>query len=106
MSIILGRQNKEYKYKFTIIIINDKKESYIGDTIESIVSQNIGFKNNIQIIVVNKSIEKYENIINKNNIVCENAESIKEALCLREGRYISIVNSSDILSDKCLSAVE
>lgn len=106
MSIIYGKQNKKYKYKFTIIIINNEIEPYIKEAIYSIISQDIGFENNIQIIVVYRSGINCNEIIDKDNIIYIESNSIRDALNLREGRYVSIIDSNDLLDNKCLSCVD
>lgn len=107
MSIIFGKQNEEHEYKFTIIIIYNDIESYIKQTIDSIVSQDIGFEKNVQVIIVNKTTDNCTNIINKeDNIVYSEAGSIREAFELRKGKYISIMDSNDLLESKCLSVVD
>ena len=44
---------KDYKYKFSVVIPIYKVEEYLEETIESVINQDIGFKDNIQIILVN-----------------------------------------------------
>ena len=44
---------EKYKYKFSVIIPVYNTEQYIAETIESVINQDIGFKKNIQIILVN-----------------------------------------------------
>ena len=43
----------EYKYKFSVIIPIYNVEDYLRETIESVIHQTIGFKKNIQMILVN-----------------------------------------------------
>ncbi len=44
---------EKYKYKFSVIIPVYNTEQYLAEAIESVIKQNIGFKKNIQIILVN-----------------------------------------------------
>lgn len=43
----------KYKYKFSVIIPIYNVESYLEETIESVINQSIGFEENIEIILVN-----------------------------------------------------
>lgn len=43
----------EYKYKFSVVIPIYNVEQYLEETIESIINQTIGFKDNIQLILIN-----------------------------------------------------
>ena len=43
----------KYKYKFSVIIPVYNVEKYLSETIESVLNQTIGFKENIQMILVN-----------------------------------------------------
>ena len=66
----------DYKYKFSIIVPIYNVEKYIAETIDSIINQSLGFKDNIQLILVNdgskdKSEEiclKYKNLYPENII--------------------------------------
>ena len=42
-----------YKYKFSVIIPIYNLEKYLEEAIKSILKQSIGFKENIQLILVN-----------------------------------------------------
>ena len=43
----------KYKYKFTVIVPVYKVEEYLSETLDSVIAQDIGFKENIQIVIVN-----------------------------------------------------
>ena len=42
-----------YKYKFSVVIPIYNVEKYLEETIKSVIGQTIGFKENIQMILVN-----------------------------------------------------
>ena len=42
-----------YKYKFSVIIPIYNVENYLRDAIDSVINQNIGFSENIQLILIN-----------------------------------------------------
>ena len=44
---------QDYKYRFSVVIPIYNVEKYLEETIESVISQDIGFKENIQLILVN-----------------------------------------------------
>ena len=47
------QKNGEYQYKFSVIMPIYNTEKYIEEAIDSVVNQTIGFRENIQIILVN-----------------------------------------------------
>ena len=50
----MGKEKKkEYKFKFSIVIPVYNVENYLKETVDSVINQTIGFKDNIQIILVN-----------------------------------------------------
>ena len=44
---------KDYKYKFSVVIPVYNVEKFLEETVDSVINQTIGFKKNIQIILVN-----------------------------------------------------
>ncbi len=44
---------EKYKYKFSVIIPVYNVEDYLEETLESVINQSIGFKDNIQIVLIN-----------------------------------------------------
>ncbi len=104
---------KQYKYKFSVIIPVYNVEEYIGETIESVINQTIGFESNIQIILVNDgSKDNSEAICQKyqskypNNIVYikQKNKGVSAArnngLKHIKGKYVSFLDSDDKW-DKC-----
>ena len=52
-----------YKYKFSVVIPIYNVEKYLQETLESVINQDIGFKENIQMILVNDgSLDNSEDI--------------------------------------------
>lgn len=100
---------KKYKYKFSVIIPVYNVEEYIGETIQSVINQTIGFKKNIQIILVNdgspdhsekiclKFKKKYPNNIiyikQKNSGV---SSARNNGMKYVEGEYINFLDSDDL----------
>ena len=108
-----------FEFKFTIIItINNSQES-IKKSIDSIISQSIGFKDDVEIIVVNvessdKTKEIVEEYIEKypNNITLINNEKLLTIASLKnlaigeaKGEFISFLDSGDYISKKTLEYV-
>ncbi len=113
-------QSGEYKYKFSIVMAVYNVGKYITETIESIIAQDIGFCENVQLILVDdcskddsfeicKSYaEKYpDNIIAKQ--LPENSGNASTprnvGIKLVEGKYISCTDSDDVLTANTLSRV-
>ena len=104
----MNKKNKEFPYKFSIILPIYNVESFIKDAVESIMEQDIGFDNNIEIIFVNdgssdRSEEVCLDFINKhpNNmkyIYQENAGvscARNAGLRLATGKYINFLDPDD-----------
>ena len=103
-------EKKQYKYKFTIIMSIFNVEQYLEEAVDSIIAQDIGFKDNVQLIMVNdgsednseeiclKYQEKYpDNIVyvKKENGGLASAKNF--GLKYREGKYINFFDPDDIL---------
>ena len=108
----------EYKYKFSIIMSVYNVEKYIEEAIQSVINQDINFKENVQIILVNdgskdkseeiclKYLKMYkENIlyIKKNNGGLSSAKNV--GLKYRLGKYINFFDPDDIMKKRTLSNV-
>ena len=105
-----------YKYKFSIISAVYKVEEFVAETIESLISQTIGFKN-IQLILVDdgspdgsgaicdKYAAKYDNIlvIHKENGGVSSARNA--GLEKVEGKYVNFIDSDDLLTPSTLKRV-
>ena len=98
----------EYKYKISVVIPVYNVEEYIGETIDSVVKQSIGFKDNIQIILINdgstdnsekeclKYKDKYPNNIIYHSKKNEGVSAARNyAMEFIEGKYTSFLDSDD-----------
>lgn len=98
----------KYKYKFTVIVPVYKVEEYLKETLDSVIEQDIGFEDNIQIVIVNDGspdnsesicleyVEKYPQ--NIKYIYQENAgvsAARNNGLNYVEGKYINFLDSDD-----------
>ncbi len=99
--------NKEFLFSVVIPVYNT--EDYIGEAIESIINQTIGFKDNIQLILINDgSIDKSEEICLKyrdmypDNIIYKYKKNGGVSSARNEGRkyikgkYFNFLDSDDI----------
>ncbi|MDO5293237.1 MAG: CDP-glycerol glycerophosphotransferase family protein [bacterium] len=103
--------SEEYKYKITAVIPVYNVEDYLEETLESVINQDIGFKENIQIILVNDGSKddsekicrayqkKYPDNITyiyqeNSGVSCARNNGISYA----EGKYINVFDSDDIWS--------
>ena len=105
-------------FKFSIIISLFESQSYLEETIESIVNQTLNFKENIQIIFVDNesqdrslnTVQKYKNTYPENIIVLSKnneglASSRNFALEYIEGEYVNFMDANDKLSSNSLRNV-
>lgn len=110
---------EEYKYKFSIIMSIYNVEKYLEEAIESIINQDIGFEENVQLILVNDGSPdnseeiclKYKNkypsnilYLKKENGGVSTAKNL--GLKYREGKYINFCDPDDILESNTLTEVE
>jgi len=108
----------DYKFKFSIIMAVYNVEDYLSEAIDSIISQDIGFKN-VQLILVDdgspdnsgaicdKYQKKYPNnifVIHKKNGGVSSARN--EGLKIAEGKYINFIDSDDMFTKNTLSDVD
>lgn len=98
----------EYKYKMSVIIPVYNVEEYLSETIDSVINQTLGFKNNIQIILINDgSTDNSEEVCLKyknkypNNIIyySKENEGVSAArnfgMKFAQGKYINFLDSDD-----------
>ncbi|MBQ5565908.1 MAG: glycosyltransferase family 2 protein, partial [Clostridia bacterium] len=101
-------KKKDYKFKFSVVIPVYNVENYLKETVDSVIAQSIGFKENIQIIFVNdgspdnseqickKYQEKYpDNIV---YVVQENggvSSARNNGINYIEGKYVNFLDSDD-----------
>ena len=108
----------EYKYKFSIVMAIYNVERYLEEAIESILQQDIGFEENVQLILVNDgSQDGSEEICRRyaldypNNIIYvpkENggvSSARNEGMKHIQGRYMNFCDSDDKLDKEVLRKV-
>lgn len=111
-------KEKEYRFKFSIVTAVYNVEVYLKEAVESIINQDIGFKESVQMILVNDGStdrsgeicnlyqEKYPDnimVIHKENGGVSSARN--EGLKYAEGRYVNFMDPDDMLTADTLSAV-
>ena len=116
--VISTETDQNYKFKFSIIMSVYKVEEFIREAIDSIIAQDIGFAESVQIILVDDGspdgsgaiCDEYaarypENIlvIHKENGGLSSARN--EGLKYIEGRYVNFFDPDDILTPNSLSEV-
>lgn len=108
----------DYKYKFSVVIPVYKVEDYLSETIESVIGQTIGFKDNIQVILVNDGSPdnseavclKYRNLY-PDNVIYHKKEnggvsSARNAgIPFIEGKYVNFLDSDDKWTENAFEEV-
>ena len=97
-----------YKYKFSVIIPIYNVEKYLKDAIESVINQTIGFKENIQLILINDGStdsseiicmeykEKYpENVIYSKQENAGVSSARNAGMSYTEGEYVNFLDGDD-----------
>ncbi len=110
--------NKKYPFKFSCIMAIYNVEEYIEKAIQSIIKQSIGFKKNVQLILVNDGspdnsgaiCDRYASLYPKNILVIhkENGgvSSARNAgLIEATGEYVNFIDPDDMFSKNTLSSV-
>ena len=108
----------DYKYKFSVVMPVYNVEDYLEESILSLVNQTIGFKKNIQLILVNdgssdNSAEiclKYKNLYPENIIYIEQENAgvsvaRNNGLEHVEGKYVNFLDSDDIWSKNTFEVI-
>lgn len=98
----------EFEYKFSVIIPVYKVEKYLRETVDSVLSQTIGFKDSIQIIFVNDGTpdgsgeicKQYKDMYPENIIYIEKenggVSSARNAgIPYIKGKYVNFLDSDD-----------
>lgn len=116
--VTMMEKNREYKFKFSIIMSIYNVEEYLEEAIDSVLRQTIGFEENVQLILINDGSpdnsediclrykEKYPNNIvyfKKPNGGLSSAKNC--GLQFREGKYINFFDPDDILEANTLVEV-
>ena len=99
---------KEWKYKFSVIIPIYNVEKFLHETVDSVIAQTIGFKKNIQIILVNdgspdnseeicqRYVKEYpDNIIYIKQKNAGVSAARNAGIPYAEGKYINFLDSDD-----------
>ena len=99
-------------FKISVVMAVYNKEKYLAQAIESIISQTLDFKKNIQLILVNDKssdntrdvLEKYQAQYTQNIILINNEKNMGSAysrnrgLKYVEGKYVNFLDSDDYMS--------
>ncbi len=108
----------DYSYKFSIIIAVYNTESYIAETLDSIINQSMNFEKHVEIILVNDGstdnsekickeyVSKYKNNIKyfyKANGGVSTARNL--GISKAKGKYFNFLDSDDLLHPKALQVV-
>lgn len=110
--------NMDYKFKFSIITAFYNTGEFLRESIESVINQDIGFKENVQLILVDdgssdnsrdialeyqKSYPENISVVSKENGGVATARNL--GLEYVEGEYVNFLDSDDIFSPNALSVV-
>ncbi len=111
--------DREYRFKFSIVIAVYNVEAFLAEAIESLIEQSIGFKENVQVILVNDGssdnsgmvCDEYQKKYPENIIVVhkENggvSSARNEGLRYIEGRYVNFMDGDDKLSSNTLALID
>ena len=106
------------EFKFSIIIVAHNAQQFIKRAIDSVISQSIGFRDNVELIIVNDGssdkttgiindyLEKFDNIkLIKNKEKLGVSASRNLAIDQVNGEFISFLGADDYLSKKTLDSV-
>ena len=102
-------------YKFSVVMAIYNTEDYVGEAIDSIINQSIGFEDNIQLILIDDgSTDNTYNILSDyqkqypNNIILLTQENQGQATARNnglnyvQGKYVNFLDSDDYLSEDAL----
>ncbi|SDA61706.1 glycosyltransferase [Methanobrevibacter millerae] len=102
-------------YKFSVVMAIYNTEDYVGEAIDSIINQSIGFEDNIQLILIDDgSTDNTNNILSEyqkqypNNIILLTQENQGQATARNnglkyvQGKYVNFLDSDDYLSEDAL----
>lgn len=108
----------DYKFKFTIVMAIYNTGNYLSKAIDSIIGQTIGFKDNVQLILVNDGSEDNSEEVcldyykkYPDNIIVLNQENSGQAAARNNGfkqvdaKYVNFADSDDYLSLNALEEV-
>ena len=102
-------------YKFSVVMAIYNTEDYVGEAIDSIINQSIGFEDNVQLILIDDGSTD-----NTNNILLEYKEQYPENVIVLtqpnqgqatarnnglkyvKGKYVNFLDSDDYISDDAM----
>ena len=111
-------KGEDYKYKFSIVMAVYNVEPFLQEAVDSVLQQNIGFKENVQLILVDDGskdrsgeiCDTYKKeypdnivVIHKENGGVSSARN--EGLKYIKGKYVNFLDSDDKLSENTLEEV-
>lgn len=112
------KDTKDYKFKFSIVTAVYNVEPYLDKMINSIINQNIGFKENVQLILVDdgstdnsgKICDKWASLYPNNIMIIHKqnggvSSARNEGLKYVEGKYVNFCDSDDMLTTNTLKKV-
>lgn len=99
-------------FKFAVVMAVYNKEKYVAQAIESIINQDFGFEENIQLILVNDKssdntldvLEKYQKMYPENITIINNEINMGSAFSRNQGlkhvraKYVNFCDSDDYIS--------
>ena len=105
-------------YKFSVVMAIYNTEDYVGEAIDSIINQTIGFEDNIQLILIDDGSTDNTNSIlmdykeqYPNNILVLTQENQGQATARNNGlkyvngKYVNFLDSDDYLSEDAMEKV-
>ena len=114
----MNHKSETYSFKFSVITAVYNVASYLSEAIESILCQDIGFKDSVELILVDdgstdssgKICDHYQTLYPDNIKVLHKpnggAASARNAgIALASGRYLNFLDGDDKLSPSTLSSV-
>lgn len=107
------------RFKFSVVMAAYNSEKYIAEAIDSLINQSIGFKDNIQLVIVNDSSSddtvnialKYQEMYPENIVIISNDENHGAAytrnigLKYIEGEIVNFLDSDDKISSNTFKIV-
>lgn len=112
------KQSVNYKFKFSVVMAVYNVEKYLGEALDSLIAQDIGFEKNVQVILVDDGTpdgsgeicDEYQKrypdnikVIHKENGGVSSARN--EGLKHIEGRFVNFMDSDDVLEQGTLKEV-
>lgn len=116
--IVLKPTNTNYLFKFSIVTAVYNVAPYLSEAIDSILSQNIGFLESVELILVDDGstdasgaiCDEYQHKYPENIVVIHKpnggvASARNAGIAVARGRYVNFMDSDDKLTPDTLSSV-